>query len=74
MARKKQVRFFGNNIAPNCSWCVHASAHNTEECALHQCIDLSGKCADFDYDPLRREPQREKRLDTEQFGLEDFTL
>ena len=74
MAKRKQIRFFGSHIAPNCSWCVHASAHNSEECALHKCLDPSGKCADFDYDPLRREPPRERSLDTEQFNLEDFKL
>jgi len=74
MARKKKYSFFGNNIAPSCSYCKNYAYGEENECILRLDIGLDGKCKAFDYDPLMREPLMEKKLDITDFTLEDFKL
>lgn len=74
MARKKRHKFFGNNISPSCNYCINRAENGEDECILHLCIGLDGKCKSFIYDPLMREPMQERTLDTFDFTLEDFKL
>ncbi len=59
---------FGNNIAPDCTYC-----HNFVEskCVKNKTIN-NNKCRKFDYNPLKRVPKVEPTM--MKFSREEFEL
>lgn len=50
---KNKNSLFGRNIEPDCEYCANGSAGG----CLKQKEMKNGRCAAFDYDPLRRRPR-----------------
>jgi hypothetical protein len=57
MFGRKKKPLFGNEIAPDCSYCVHNQGTG-EECAFRQPGEdgTLSSCRAFQYDPLLRAP------------------
>ena len=50
---KNKSRVFGQNIAPDCAYCANGAPGG----CLKSKEMKDGRCAAFDYDPLRRRPR-----------------
>ena len=72
MIRRKKL--FGNNIEPNCEYCIHSSTEeeNTFFCKKWKHAQRPKKCKHFSYDPLKRVPRQLPPLP--QVDPEDFTI
>lgn len=68
--------FFDKKIDPCCSYCVSGSKISEDEviCMKRGIVSAGGCCGKFAYDPLKRQPPRPARLDTENIKEEDFVL
>lgn len=70
--RKKEL--FGNDIAPNCSYCRRNGGKPGEKPLCTLKLELKdGRCKRFQYDPLMREPRTAPPLKKD-FDEEDFKL
>lgn len=68
-------KLYGNNIRPCCEYCQSARPSTDGRvmlCMHHGIVPLYHKCRRFRYDPLKRIPYRQPRL--QKFKKEDFTL
>ena len=68
-------KLYGNNISPACEYCARArrSANGRVMlCAKRGIVPLYHRCRRFVYDPLKRIPYRQPKLDT--YKAEDFQL
>lgn len=73
MFRKKDKRFFGNDIAPDCAYCAYGSGTGESiRCSAGAGARASGPCPRFRYDPLKRAPDGTPELP--KHTPEDFTL
>ncbi len=69
---KKKVKFFGNNIEVDCSYCAHSRINNDAQFCTVNKILKNGKCRKFQYNPTMRVPLRSKTM--QKFTEEDFSL
>lgn len=70
------LMLFNKKIEPCCSYCMKGSKINEREvaCLRKGIVSSGGRCTQFKYDPLRREPPHPALLKTEGFSEEDFQL
>ena len=66
---------FRKNIEPSCAYCKHGTQISLDKvgCLKHGIVPLYGACRKFVYDPLKREPERPRKLRVAEDG-ETFTL
>jgi len=57
---------FRNDIEPCCAYCKHGSQINADRvaCLKQGIVSLWGSCKKFSYDPLKRQPERPRKLPT----------
>jgi len=63
------------DIAPACSYCLHGRLSADKQsilCVKRGIMLLTSRCRKFRYDPLKREPQKQPRL--QEFRSEDFEI
>ena len=69
---------FRNKIEPLCIYCKYASRISVDRvaCLKHGVIPQYSACRSFSYDPLKRIPERPKKLRNISLDLDDdlFTL
>ena len=67
---------FRKDIEPRCAYCRYGNRISELEvvCRKRGVVPAEGCCRAFRYDPLRREPPRPLKLNTEKLTEEDFTL
>jgi len=55
---------FWKNIEPCCAYCKYGSPVNLDRvaCIKRGIVPLYGACRKFSYDPLKREPERPRKL------------
>lgn len=66
---------FNKHIAPACKYCMHGkNCAGIEQtlCEKNGVVEPDYHCAAFRYDPLRRQPERTRPLDT--YKRSDFQL
>ncbi len=72
--KKKKRALFGGDIPPDCAYCQHNSGKAGQVlCSLRGTM-TDGKCKQYHYDPLLREPREAPSLHTEQYSEDDFKL
>ena len=67
---------FRRDIEPRCEYCKHGTAFGEGEIG---CIKLGitsngESCPKFRYNPIKREPEKQMRVDYSKFTSEDFEL
>lgn len=72
--KKSKSPLFGGNIPPDCAWCRHNSGKPGQVLCSLRCTMTDGRCRQYHYDPLLRDPRPAPSLHTEQFSEEDFKL
>jgi hypothetical protein len=72
--KKRKNTLFGGDIPPDCAYCRHNSGRQGQVLCALRCTMTDGKCRQYAYDPLLREPRPAPSLQTEQFSEEDFKL
>ena len=68
-------KLYGNNINPSCEYCARArraADGRVMLCAKRGIVPMYHRCRRFIYDPLKRIPYRQPKLDT--YKAEDFQL
>lgn len=68
-------KLYGNNINPSCEYCARARRATDGRvmlCAKRGIVPMYHRCRRFVYDPLKRIPYRQPKLDT--YKAEDFQL
>ena len=67
---------FRKYIEPCCAYCVHSNKISDDKatCIKTGVVDLYGHCRKFVYDPLKREPDRPRKLKSPEVDDEDFVL
>jgi len=55
---------FRKNMEPCCAYCKHGIQINLDRvgCVKQGVVPLYGSCRKFSYDPLKREPERPRKL------------
>jgi len=55
---------FRNDIEPCCAYCKHGSQISVDRvgCVKRGIVSLWGSCRKFVYDPLKRQPERPRKL------------
>ncbi len=72
--KKKKRALFGADIPPDCAYCQHNSgAPGQVLCAVRASM-TDGKCRQYRYDPLLREPRPRPALHNDGYTEEDFKL
>ena len=68
------MNLFRKNIEPRCAYCVKGSQFSDTEvaCVKRGIVPAEHHCAAFRYDPLKRIPYRQPRL--QKYKPEDFVL
>lgn len=67
---------FRKNIEPCCAYCSHGNQVSTDRatCLKRGVVPLYGACPRFVYDPLKRRPDRPKKLPLSSHTQEEFQL
>lgn len=67
---------FRKTIEKSCSYCVYAAKVNEETilCAKKGILTTAEPCRKFQYDPLKRVPQRMQPKDFSEYDDVDFSL
>ena len=72
----KKKGLFQSDIVPRCVYCAKGAPLEEGKilCSKKGVVRAGASCAAFCYDPLKRIPPRQARLDTEKLRQEDFSL
>lgn len=67
---------FRKDIEKQCGYCAHAAKVNdsTYVCVKRGVVNRYGSCRRFQYDPLKRVPEPQPKLQLPKFDSEDYTL
>lgn len=67
---------FRKDIEPSCAYCAYGNKVSSEKatCIKRGVVDVFGYCYKFAYDPLKREPDRPRKLQSACLSQEDFVL
>ena len=67
---------FRKNHMKNCSYCLFCDIKKANKliCSKKGSVKEDDSCAQFQYDPCKRVPQKAKALDFKQFADDDFSL
>ncbi|MBQ4128418.1 MAG: hypothetical protein IJD68_01440 [Ruminococcus sp.] len=68
----RKVKLFGNNIEVSCDYCSHSKIVNDHQFCTVNRVLKKGKCKKFLYNPIMREPKRQKNL--QKFSADDFII
>ena len=65
---------FRKKMPKSCAYCVHGTKLSEEQvlCMKKGIVSIEGKCGKFRYDPLKRIPFRQPKL--QKYKAEDFIL
>lgn len=72
--KKKKRALFGGDIPPDCAYCRHNSGRPGQVLCSLRAAMTDGKCRQYHYDPLLREPREGPALRTGGYSEEDFKL
>ena len=67
---------FRKDIEPSCSYCEYGSPISFDQiaCLKRGIVPLHGACRKFSYDPLKRKPERPRKLKSVSVSDEVFKL